>query len=75
MIIHHKPVPVCAQSLGYVQLFSTPWTRAGQAPHSMGFSRQEHWSELPFPPPGGLPNLGIKLWSPALQADSLLSEP
>ena len=52
-----------------------PMAAALQAPLSMEFSRQEYWSELPFPPPGGLPNLGIKLWSPALQADSLLSEP
>ena len=46
-----------------------------QAPLSMGFSRQEYWSGLPFPSPGDLPNLGIKPRSPALQADSLLSEP
>ena len=37
----------------------------------MGFSRQEYWSELPFPPPGDLPNPGIQLGSSALQADSL----
>ena len=41
----------------------------------MGFSSQEHWSGLPFPFPGGLPNPGIELGSPALKADSLLSEP
>ena len=41
----------------------------------MGFSRQEYWSGLPFPSPGDLPNLGIKLRSPTLQVDSLLSEP
>jgi len=41
----------------------------------MGFSRQEYWSGLPFPSPGGLSNPGIKPESPALQADSLLSEP
>ena len=75
MIIHHKPVPVCAQSLGYVQLFSTPWTRAGQAPHSMGFSRQEHWSELPFPPPMDLPNPGIEPTSPALAGGFFTAEP
>ena len=40
-----------------------------------GFSRQEYWSGLPCPPPGDLPNLGIEPRSPALQADSLLSEP
>ena len=49
----------------------TPWTVAFQAPLSMGFSRQEYWSELPFPSPGDLPDLGIELRSPALQADSL----
>ena len=41
----------------------------------MGFSRQEYWSGLPFPPPGDLPNPGIKPGSPALQADPLLPEP
>ena len=41
----------------------------------MGFSSQEHWSGLPFPFPGGLPNPGIELGSPALQADSLPYEP
>ena len=45
------------------------------APLFMEFSRQEYWSGLPFPSPGDLPNLGIKPRSPALQADSLLSEP
>ena len=53
----------------------TPWTVACQAPPSMGFSRQEYWSGLPFPSPGDLPNPGIKPRSPALQADSLPSEP
>ena len=51
-----------------VQLFATPWTVAHQAPLSMGFSRQEHWSRLPYPPPGDL-NPGIEptsLASPAL---------
>ena len=43
---------------------------AHQAPLSVEFSRQEYWSGLPFPPPGDLPNPGIKLWSPALQAES-----
>ena len=41
----------------------------------MEFSRQEYWSGLPFPSPGDLPNPGIEPGSPALQADSLLSEP
>ena len=41
----------------------------------MEFPRQEYWSGLPFPSPGHLPNPGVKLASPALQADSLLTEP
>ena len=52
----------------------TPWTVALQAPLSMGFSRQEYWSGLPFPSLGDLPDPGIKPGSPALQAVSLLSE-
>ena len=52
-----------------------PWTAARQAPLSMGISRQEYWSGLPFPSQGYLPNPGIELRSSALQADSLLSEP
>ena len=51
--------------------FVTPWTVARQAPLSMGFSRKESWSGLPFHPPGDLPNPGIEHGSPALQADSL----
>ena len=60
--------------LGCVRLFATPWTITQQAPLSMGFSRQEYWSGLPFPPPGDLPNPRIKTASsvaPALQVDSL----
>ena len=49
---------------------ATPWVVACQAPLSMGFSRQDYWSGLPFPFPGDLPDPGIKLQSPALQADS-----
>ena len=52
----------------------TPWTVACEAPPSMGFSRQEYWSGLSFPPPGDLPDPGIKpksLKAPALQAGSL----
>ena len=91
------------RSLSHVQLFATPWTVAYQAPPSMGFSRQECWSGLPFPSPGDLlayqapPSMGFsrqECWSglpfpspgdlldpeieprsPALQADTLLSEP
>ena len=53
---------------------AAPWTVTYQAPPSMGFSRQEYWSGLPFPSPGDLPGPGTKPRSPALQADSLLSE-
>ena len=58
----------------HVWLFATLWTVACQAPLSMGFSRQEYWSGLPYPPPRDLPDPGIKPTSPAvpaLQADSL----
>ena len=58
-----------------VQLFSPPWTVAHQAPPSMGFSRQEYWSGLPFPSSGDLPNPGTEPGSPALQTDSLPTEP
>ena len=50
--------------------FVAPWTIAHQAPLSMGFSRQEYWSGLPFSSPGDLPHRGTELKSPALQADS-----
>ena len=52
----------------------TPWTVACQSPLSMGFSRQEYWSGLPCPSPGDLPDPGIEPRSPALEADSLLTE-
>ena len=52
-----------------------PWTVAYQAHPSMGFSRQEYWSGLPFPSPEDLPDSGIKPGSPALQADALTSKP
>ena len=63
------------KSLSRVQLFATLWTVAHQAPLSMGFSRQEYWSGLPFPSPGDLPDPGIESRSPTLQADALTSEP
>ena len=50
---------------------ATPWIVACKAPLSMGLSRQEYWSGVPFPSPGDLPNPGIEPRSPALQADSL----
>ena len=53
---------------------ATPWTVACQAPLSMGFSRQEYSSGLPFPSPGDLSNPGIEPGSPVLQADSLPTE-
>ena len=61
--------------LSCARLFATPWTVAHQASLFMGFSRQEYWSGLPCHPPGDLLSPGIKPASPALQADSLPSEP
>ena len=61
--------------LSRVWLFATPWTVAHQAPLSTGFSRQEYWSELPFPSPRDLLNPGLEPRSPILQPDSLPSEP
>ena len=63
--------PLCCvlSHFSHVQLFVIPWTVACQAPLSMGFSRQEYWSGLPFPSPRGLPDLGMEpksLTSPAL---------
>ena len=66
---------VKVKSLSHVRLFGAPWTVAYQAPPSMGFSRQECWSGLSFPSPGYLPDPGIEPGPPALQADSLPSEP
>ena len=57
-------------SLSRIRLFVTPWIVAYQAPLSMGFSRQEYWSGLPFPSPGNLPHPGIEPRSPTLQAYS-----
>ena len=65
---------LCAQLLSCVQLCD-PRTVACQAPPSMGFSRQEYWSGLPFPFPEDLPYPGIKPMSPALQVNSLPTEP
>ena len=61
--------------LSQVYLFVTLWNVAHQAPLSIRFPRQEYWSGLPFPSPGGLPHPGMEPMSPALQADSLPSEP
>ena len=68
-------VKVKVKSLSRVRLFATPWLVAYQASRSMGFSRQEYWSGLPFPSPGDLSDPGIDPRSPALYADALPSEP
>ena len=76
-VVFHKisnVLKVKVKSLSRVQLFATPLTRAYQASPSMGFSRQEYWSGLPFPSPGDLPNPGFEPRSPVLQADALPSE-
>ena len=69
---------VVVKLLSCVQLFVTPWTVAHQAPLSIGFSSQEHWSGLPLPAPGDLPNPQIEPASPVSstsQADSLPTGP
>ena len=68
-------VKVKVKLLSRVWLFATQWMVAHQASPSMGFSRQEYWSGLPVPSPGDLPDPGIEPRSPALQADTLTSEP
>ena len=55
---------LCGQMPSCVQFFVTPWTVAHQVPLSMGYSRQEYWSGLPFPPPGDLPDPGVEPASP-----------
>ena len=55
--------------------FATPWTVARQAPLSIGFPKQEYWSGLPFPPPGDLPDPGIKPVSPVLACGFFITEP
>ena len=70
-----KYVKVKVKLLSHVRLFATPWAVAYKASLSVGFSRQEYWSALPFPSPGDLPDPGIKPRSPALEADTLTSEP
>ena len=64
--------------LSHVRLFGTPWTVVYQAPLSMGFSRPEYQSGLPFPSPGGLPGPGIEptsLSSPALAGGFFNAKP
>ena len=70
-----KSWSVYAQLLSCVQLVETVWTVARQAPLSMGFSRQEYWCELPFAPPGDLPDPGIKPTSPELAGGFFTTEP
>ena len=70
-----KKVKVKVKGLSRVRLFVAPCPVAYKAPPSMGFSRQECWSGLPFPSPRDLPNPGIEPGSPASQADALPSEP
>ena len=72
---HWAQVYACVLSrFSCERLFATLWSVICQAPLSMGFSRQESWRGVPFPSPGDLPDPGIEPRSPALQADSLLSE-
>ena len=76
--LFHKQMVVAkcmCHLLSHVQLFATPWTVARQAPLSMGFSRQKHWSGLPFPSPGDLSDLGIEAVSPALAGRFFTNEP
>ena len=79
--MENRPTPsllsqkVTVKLLSRVRHFAAPWTVAYQASPSMGFSRQEYWSELPFPSPGDFPDPEIKLQSSALEADALTSEP
>ena len=61
--------------VSHVQLFATPLTVAHQVPLSKGFSIQEYWNGLPFPPPGDLSDPGIELASPALAGIFFTTEP
>ena len=61
--------------LSHIQLFVTPWNIAYQAYPSMGFSRQEYWSGLPFPFPGDFPDPGVEPMSPALAGGFFTAEP
>ena len=74
-VLFKECLKVEVKSLSGVRLSSTTWTVAYQAPPSVGFSKQEYWSGLPFPSPGDLPNPGVEPGSPALQGDALPYEP
>ena len=65
----------CIHVYLWLSLFAAPWTAAFQATLSMGFSRQEHWSGLPFSSPGDLPDLGIEPLSPRLAGGFFTTEP
>ena len=73
--MQHCKSAIKVKWLSRVRLFETPWTAASQTPLSMGFSRQEYWSGVPFPCPGDLPDSRIEPGSPALQVDYLPSKP
>ena len=66
---------MCSQPLSHVGLFASPQTVACHVPLSMEFSRQEYWSELPFPPPGDLPDLWMEPMSLALEGKFFTTEP
>ena len=74
---YHRKLSEKSESVSRSVVFDSgiSWIVAHQAPLSMGFSWQDYWSGLPFPPPGGLPNQEVEPRPPALKADSLLSEP
>ena len=72
VVLCHARRGACSLSHFSARLFATPRTLAHQAPLSKGFSWQEKWSGLPFPPSGDLPHPGIQPVSPALQENSLL---
>jgi len=73
---YYKPICACVPNcFSCVWLFATLWTVTHQAPLSMGFSRQDYWSGLPCPPPGNLPDPGIKPVSPALAGRFFTTEP
>ena len=75
LILCHPQVKWVSEVAQSCPIFATLWTVAYQASPSMGFSRQEYWSGLPFPSPGDLPDPGIEPGSPALEADALTSDP
>ena len=68
LLCYHCPAPAAAKSLSRVQPCATPETPAYQAPRSLGLSRQEHWSGLPFPSPNHCAYLGAKKYPPQLRA-------